>query len=853
MADDKLDKKQTETEATKNMAVQAAKAYGGPLGTGVNLASKTKLGNAILNKGAEQFNKQNPGAAKLASALNKGNSDLINNSKSTNETTSESGASSLNSSKESSPLNPLSDSNDTESNVEASGDFSTVMFDFAKKNWQKLVPIAGGALLLLILFISVYLIVASIGGGVVEFFGKMGDAIIGFFDTTEEEAAQKYYDKLEEVQSNRQTTKNVCIDVNLITATLTVDLDASEYVKHAEEDAPDDEEYLLEDTEDPAYYDDENKIVKEYDRMTKEVELLANMQIKTVKYGYDKLLHDDCLPRDTEEPPETETVKEENNDNFNPKGLNWWNSINIAGDFTSDNPELVAMHDKSGFAAFFSKKVNEETNYEFTFYRPRYQLECVKSDSNGNCLQEAEVCHRDLPEDQYQLSIGDLNTMEQSVYYWNLVNSFIPNYYDEYLPEAEGEERDKAIKEIAERIYLLYNDLGPSTNCVTTQEYICRNDEGSNYYAGTTENNNVPVSGSRSEFFTKISDIAISEMSRTGIMSSVTMAQAALESGYGTSGLSSRYSNYYGISAGSCVTLDPYENKGRVLKPGEAGNNCSGNAYWDGTAVSLCSERSCKWRRVYDNFANSTRDHSRLLTTSTYQGCNSYKNAQDQIQCIKDHGYAEDSEYVSKVMSLIKSYNLTQYDIGVFAGGDVSEPTSPLYSSNICVHAGDANIEIGDWRNWKQCNTEWGSKKIGTQTICKVGCAATSVTILLAKSGTYTTLGAGLNPGTFVQAHRNHGGFYGDNIKWDVTDVAPNFRLVGRYFGGITVEQVANYVNSGKHYVILNVKHGGHFVAVDYVSGGAIHIIDPGYNRTVVPSDYSLSEIAGYVVYRKDD
>ena len=76
--DNKQDiKKQQETEATKNAAVNAAKMYGGPVGLGVNLASKTKLGNAVLNKGAEQLNKQNPGLGKLTSAINRGNSDLI--------------------------------------------------------------------------------------------------------------------------------------------------------------------------------------------------------------------------------------------------------------------------------------------------------------------------------------------------------------------------------------------------------------------------------------------------------------------------------------------------------------------------------------------------------------------------------------------------------------------------------------------------------------------------------------------------------------------------------------------------------------------------------------------------------
>ena len=846
MADDNKNNDKQAAEVTKKATVELAKAYGGPIGKGVELASKTKLGNAYLNKAAEKFNKDNPGIGKLAGALSKGNNDLISKKDSKSNPTGSASGGESSSASSSGGLGSLF--NDNEVNAEGKGnvDFAGALGKLAKKHWPKLVAISGGALLLLIAFIAVYLVVASIGGGVVEFFNKVGDALVGFFNESQEEAAKKYYDKLDKVQTDRQISKNVCIDVNLITATLTVDLDADRYIEHEQEEAPSEE----------IEGNPENGIsVEQYDRMTKEVELLANMQIKTVKYGYDRDLENElgaktCKPLGEE--TTTELVTEENEPRFDPVGLDWWVKNNVIGGFISDSPELVAQHDKAAFSKFLTKKVNEETNYQFTIYSPAFELECTKNDGNGNCLKKEEVCNTDLPPETYELSIGDLGTMKESVYYWNLVNSFILNYYSEYLPDSEGEERDKAIKDIAEQIYLLYEDLGPSTTCVPTQEYICRTDEGGDYFAGTGGENSVPRTGSRSEFFTKIADVAINEMSRTGIMASVTMAQAALESGYGSSGLSSRYSNYYGISAGSCVTVDPYAYKGQVLKPGEPGNNCTGNAYWDGTAVALCSSRSCKWRRVYDSFENSTKDHSRLLTSSTYAGCNSYKNAQEQIQCIKDHGYAEDAGYVSKVMTLIRTYNLTQYDIGVYNGGEITDPTNPTYTDTNCVHAGNSNIQIGDWRNWKQCDPNWGSQKIQYKTICKVGCAATSVTILLAKSGTYTTLGAGLNPGTFVQAHRNHGGFYGDNINWDVTDVAPNFRLVGRYFGGITAQKVAEYVNSGQ-YVILNVKHGGHFVAVDYVSGGVIHIIDPGYNRTVIPSDYTFSEIAGYVVYRKVD
>ena len=47
--------------------------------------------------------------------------------------------------------------------------------------------------------------------------------------------------------------------------------------------------------------------------------------------------------------------------------------------------------------------------------------------------------------------IHQMNTMEEGVFYWNLVHQFIEDYYEEYLPEEE-EARDRKIHEIAETI-----------------------------------------------------------------------------------------------------------------------------------------------------------------------------------------------------------------------------------------------------------------------------------------------------------------------------------------------------------------------------------------------------------------
>ena len=257
MAEDNKTKQQ-ETEATKNAAVNAAKAYGGPLGAGVSLASKTKLGNAVLNKGAEAFNKQNPMAGKLAGALNRGNSDLINNkqkdsksnpagatSSSGESAGSESSSGGLGSvlggkSKGKGKLGGKASGDDSSDDNRENDDFAAFVGRMLKKHWPKVAAIGAGATLFLIIIIAVYLIIASIAGGVIEFFTGIGDALVGFFDENQQELIEKYYDELDRVRKNFLDTYNVCIDTNLITATLTVDLDAADYANSIDDDPKED-------------------------------------------------------------------------------------------------------------------------------------------------------------------------------------------------------------------------------------------------------------------------------------------------------------------------------------------------------------------------------------------------------------------------------------------------------------------------------------------------------------------------------------------------------------------------------------------------------------------------------------
>lgn len=827
-------KKQEEQDASKKAlktgAKAAANAYLGPAGgKAVDLASKTKLGDNILNKGAESINKKAPKIGKIANAANKsgaldvadkavdatsGGVDSLGKDTLGNSNNALQGNSNLNMSK--SNFSPFGRKNSTQSTenfdqIDSSfdNDYSSKIFKFIKGHWTKIIPIIGGFFLLLILLIMIIVVTLGPITGVLNFFSGIKDTIVGFFSQDEEDLMDDYYNKLEETQTDIRNNLGLCVDVNLITAALTVNIKAEDFLNNGEKIDTDEINNDNYNSDDP---NSEASISVDYKRMKKQIKLLANMQIMTNKYEKSS----ECADNES-----TTLITE--------------------GDKDSSTKELIASHDDDNIFEFFKKKSNKEKNYIYYKYTPACQITTV-----GNTTVKSYPTNVNLPEDTKEISIGDLSTMEDSVFYWNLVNSFIPDYYADYLPESEPK-KTEAIKKIAEDIYLLYQDMGPSQSCSMDYNFICRSDEGSNYYSGTTGN----ATASRTEFMNNISPVAISEMTRTGVYASVTMAQAALESANGGSGLSTKYANYYGMTAGTCAPkAAPSGVSGTVYRSGEGGNTCSGNSFWDGTVVAMCnsSGKDCQWYRVYDSFENSTRDHSRLL--SDKYNCNVYGSNSEQLQCIKDHGYATDHNYVSKILNVIKTYNLSQYDIGTWDGTTTSYD-SPTYNNKICYNGGSTNS--GTFTSWKQYDNQWSNVRLGNKTVGAIGCAMTSVAIQIMRSGSPLSIEE-FNPGTFAQALTKAGGFdAAGNITWSAVErIAPNFKFVDRINHRPSLQELNNLVSQG-YYVILNVKYGRHWIAIDSVdvANNKIYMFDPGSPGTEVGETYGLNSIQRYVYYRR--
>lgn len=200
--------------------------------------------------------------------------------------------------------------------------------------------------------------------------------------------------------------------------------------------------------------------------------------------------------------------------------------------------------------------------------------------------------------------------------------------------------------------------------------------------------------------------------------------------------------------------------------------------------------------------------------------------------------------------------NYKQILLQVYGASNIDKMTCNTGSGDGCNSTGST----GPYSGWKQADPAWGTITIGNtnKTIAGVGCLATSVSMLIAKSGVATTVDGDFNPGTFVQKLNATGGFSGANLIWAaVSNAAPNFvfqtkiTLAGQSQSQ-KLETIRNLVNQG-YYVVVEVKGntGQHWVAVDGVSGNTILMMDPASQSTNMWNQYNwenTSELAYFAV-----
>lgn len=142
------------------------------------------------------------------------------------------------------------------------------------------------------------------------------------------------------------------------------------------------------------------------------------------------------------------------------------------------------------------------------------------------------------------------------------------------------------------------------------------------------------------DFIALISPMAMVDQYRTGVLTSITVSQAILES---ASGRSAPGNNLFGIKG-----------NGQELETKEFVNG-EWIAIKDGF-------------RVYNSWSESVRDHSDfLLENSRYTRAGFFDRCKEldykgAAQALQNAGYATDPHYASKLIQLIEAYKLWQYD-----------------------------------------------------------------------------------------------------------------------------------------------------------------------------------------------
>ncbi len=129
-----------------------------------------------------------------------------------------------------------------------------------------------------------------------------------------------------------------------------------------------------------------------------------------------------------------------------------------------------------------------------------------------------------------------------------------------------------------------------------------------------------------------------------GVPASITVSQAALESGWGESGLTKTANNLFGIKAdslwrGETVTLDTKE-------------------FIRGQWVVV----PAKWRK-YPTWQASVDDHAAFLKRNPrYKDCFLCVSTQTFARALLKAGYATDPDYADKLIRLIGVHNLSLLD-----------------------------------------------------------------------------------------------------------------------------------------------------------------------------------------------
>jgi flagellum-specific peptidoglycan hydrolase FlgJ len=150
------------------------------------------------------------------------------------------------------------------------------------------------------------------------------------------------------------------------------------------------------------------------------------------------------------------------------------------------------------------------------------------------------------------------------------------------------------------------------------------------------------------DFIAAIAPAARASMSASKIPASFTIAEAALESAWGASGLAVQARNLFGVKADASWKGDVLVMNTREFLHGA----------W--TIVIAKWRKYADWRGCMDDHAAFLHSNRRYFAAFSHAG-----DAEAFAHAIAAAGYATDPAYANKIISVMRAHNLAQFDKGL--------------------------------------------------------------------------------------------------------------------------------------------------------------------------------------------
>jgi len=159
----------------------------------------------------------------------------------------------------------------------------------------------------------------------------------------------------------------------------------------------------------------------------------------------------------------------------------------------------------------------------------------------------------------------------------------------------------------------------------------------------------VVLTADQRAFLESIAPAARDSQRRYGVPASVVIAQAVLETGWGTSQLAHSARNYFGMTCGPAGA-------GPIATGCRVGSDrvCDNTGCWP-SAASF---------RVYESLADSVADHGQQLKTNRrYKSAYKARSRPETfVKRMAKAGYATDPGYAKRVIGIMKKYRLSRYN-----------------------------------------------------------------------------------------------------------------------------------------------------------------------------------------------